>query len=124
MKNDRNSIIYDKSFKFAIKTVNLYKHLCTKQKEYVLSKQLLRSGTSIGANIREALEAQSKKDFIAKLYIAIKEASESKYWLELLIETKYIEQNSGQTMLQELTEIIKILNKIIKTTKQNLNTIQ
>ena len=124
MKNDRNSIIYDKSFKFAIKTVNLYKHLCTKQKEYVLSKQLLRSGTSIGANIREALEAQSKKDFIAKLYIAIKEASESKYWLELLIETKYIEQNSGQTMLQELTEIIKILNKIIKTTKQNLNTVQ
>lgn len=121
MKNDRNSIIYDKSFKFAIKTVNLYKYLCTKQKEYVLSKQLLRSGTSIGANIREALEAQSKKDFIAKLYIAIKEASESKYWLELLIETKYIEQNSGQTMLQELTEIIKILNKIIKTTKQNLN---
>ena len=120
MKNDRNSIIYDKSFKFAIKTVNLYKHLCTKQKEYVLSKQLLRSGTSIGANINEALEAQTRKDFIAKLAIALKEASETRYWINLIVATEYLEREHGEILINELTEIIKILNKMIKTAKQNL----
>ena len=120
MKNDRNSIIYDKSFKFAIKIVNLYKYLCTKQKEYVLSKQLLRSGTSIGANINEALEAQTRKDFIAKLAIALKEASETRYWINLIVATEYLEREHGEILTNELTEIIKILNKMIKTAKQNL----
>jgi four helix bundle protein len=90
------------------------------KKEFVLSKQILRSGTSIGANVREALEAQSKKDFISKLSIALKEATETEYWLELLRETGYIEDKFCAPLLNDLTEIIKLLNSIIKTTKQNM----
>ena len=88
---DKN-VVLDKAFNFAIRVVNLYKFLCKDKKEYTLSKQLLRSGTSIGANINEAQAGQSKKDFIAKMAIASKEARESKYWIRLLIETKYLDK--------------------------------
>ena len=86
---DKN-IIVDKSFEFAIRVVNLYKYLCEKKNEYTLSKQLLRSGTSIGANVVEAQQAQSKADFISKISIALKEATETKYWLQLLQAANYL----------------------------------
>ena len=86
----KENILLSKSFKFAVRVVKLYKYLCDDKKEYVLSKQLLRCGTSIGANINEAQDAQSKKDFISKLSISLKEARESKYWIELLKETEYL----------------------------------
>ncbi len=114
----KDNVICEKSFEFAIRIVELYKDLKDTKKEYVLSKQVLRSGTSIGANIREAVEAQSKRDFISKLSIALKETSETKYWLELLIATNYIESNSGQEILNKNNEIYKILRSIIITTKE------
>jgi four helix bundle protein len=120
MINRNDSIVYLKSFKFAVRVVELYKLLCEEKKEYVLSKQLLRSGTSIGANIREALEGQSKKDFIAKLSISLKEATETEYWLELMYETNYLDQKRFESLLNDLKEIIKLLNSIIKTSKRNV----
>jgi len=115
------NIVLDKSFNFAIRVVNLYKFLCKDKKEYILSKQLLRSGTSIGANINEAQAGQSKKDFIAKMAIASKEARESKYWIRLLIETKYLDKESKHTesLLSEIEEIIKLLTSIVKTSQNN-----
>ena len=117
---DKN-IVLDKSFNFAIRVVNLYKFLCKDKKEYILSKQLLRSGTSIGANINEAQAGQSKKDFIAKMAIASKEARESKYWIRLLIETKYLDKESKHTesLLSEIEEIIKLLTSIVKTSQNS-----
>lgn len=115
-----NSIIADKSFKFAKRIVFLYKQLTEEHNEYVMSKQILRSGTSIGANVKEALRGQSKKDFLFKLYISLKETDETEYWLNLLIDTGYIEKNAGINLLKDCQEISKILNAIIKTTKNNL----
>lgn len=117
----KDNIVLDKSFDFAIRVVKLYKYLCSEKKEYVLSKQLLRCGTSIGANINEAQAGQSKADFIAKMSIASKEARESKYWIDLLIATKYIdaEENHVKTLLRDIDEIIKLLTKIIKTGQEN-----
>jgi len=111
----KENIILDKSFNFAVRIVNVYKYLVTK-KEYVLSKQLLRSGTSIGANINEAQAGQSKADFIAKMSIASKEARESKYWIELLIKTDYLNINDKhtQSLLSEIEELIKLLTSIVK----------
>ena len=91
-----NNVVADKSKSFAIRIIKFYKYLCDEKKEFVLSKQILRSGTSIGANIREAFYGHSKADFIAKLQIALKECSESEYWLELLIESGYYDDNSKQ----------------------------
>lgn len=115
----RGNVVYDKAFSFAIKMVQLNKMLCEDKKEYVLSKQLLKAGTSIGANIRESLEAQSRKDFISKLSIALKEAVESEYWLDLLTETQYIDKDCYLEASNQLREIIKLLNAIIKTTNAN-----
>ena len=117
---DKN-VVLDKSFNFAIRVVNLYKFLCKDKKEYTLSKQLLRSGTSIGANINEAQAGQSKNDFIAKMAIASKEARESKYWIRLLIETKYLDKESIHTesLLSEIEEIIKLLTSIVKTSQNS-----
>ena len=115
-----DNILVDKSFKFAIRVVKLYKYLCDSKKEYTLSKQLLRSGTSIGANINEAQEAQSKADFISKLSISLKEARESKYWIELLKETDYLSENEANSIIEDLVEILKLLTSIIKSTKQNI----
>ena len=105
----RDNIILDKSFEFAIRVVKLYKYLCSEKKEYVLSKQLLRSGTSIGANINEAQAGQSKADFIAKMSISSKESRESKYWIELLIKTEYlnIDDKHTKSLQNEIEEIVK-----------------
>ena len=109
--------IQDKSFKFAIRIVNLYKMLCTDRKEYVLSKHLLRSGTSIGANITEAQQAQSKADFRSKLNIALKETSETKYWLRLLAATDYLTEVEFDSIFSDCTEIEKILVVSVKSLK-------
>lgn len=117
----QNNLILDKSFAFAVRIVKLYKYLCDEQKEYVLSKQLLRCGTSIGANINEAQAGQSKADFIAKMSIASKEARETNYWIELLIETKYlnIEDTHVKSLKEDIEEIIKLLTSIIKSSQVN-----
>lgn len=111
--------VKDKSFKFAIEIIQLYKELVEKH-EFVISKQILRSGTSIGANVQEAQQAQSKADFIHKMSIALKEAQETNYWLLLFQESKLVDFNySHYITLSE--EIIKMLTSIIKTSKKNLN---
>ena len=111
--------ILDKSKSFAIRIINLYRYLQEEKHEHVMSKQLLRSGTSIGANCREASRAQSRPDFISKLQIALKEADESAYWLELLYETEYLEEKQFQSIYTDAEELIKILVSIINTTKRN-----
>ncbi len=115
-----NNIIKDKSFNFAIQIVKLYKYLSENKNEFVLSKQILRSGTSIGANINEALQGQSKKDFLMKMNISLKECSETKYWLELLYATEYIDKKMMVSIHNDCIEIEKILTSIVKTTKINL----
>ena len=114
-----DSIVFEKSKRFAIRIVKLYKYLCDEKKEVVLSKQLLRSGTSIGANIAEANSAFSKKDFLAKMYIAFKECSESKYWLDLLYKTGYLTQSEFDSINADCTELQKLLSSITKTLKDN-----
>lgn len=109
------NIILNKSKTFAIRIINLYKYLCDTKNEYVLSKQLLRSGTNIGANVREASVAQSKKDFIAKMNIALKEAAESEYWIELLYETEYISKSEFDSIKADCSEINKLLIAIVRT---------
>jgi four helix bundle protein len=113
-----DNILKKKSFEFAIRIVNLYKLLTGDRKEFVLSKQLLRSGTSIGANVREGLNAQSKADFVHKLSISQKECDETLYWLELLKETNYINASEFLSINNDATELLKILRSIILTTKQ------
>ena len=115
----KENIIEIKSFDFAVRIVNLYKHLTTDKKEYVLSKQLLRSGTSIGANVSEAESGQSKADFTAKMNIALKEASETMYWLRLLHKTEYLSESEFNSIYTNSLEITAILTAICKTTKNN-----
>jgi four helix bundle protein len=117
----QNSIIGEKSMAFAIRIVKLYKYLTNEKNEYVLSKQLLRSGTSIGANTRESKNAQSKNDFLNKLNIALKEADESEYWLEILYKTEFLNNNEYISLHNDLCEIIKILTTIIKTLKADVD---
>ena len=117
----KENILVDKSFHFAVRIIKLYKYLSENNKEYVLSKQLLRSGTSIWANIQESQDAQSKKDFLSKLSISLKEAKETLYWLKLLEETNYIKEKDFNSINEDLLEIIKLLTSIIKTIKKNLN---
>ena len=114
-----NNIIKDKSRDFAIRIVRLYQYLSEEKREFVLSKQLLRSGTSIGANVRESYNAQSKADFINKLNIALKEADETAYWLELLYESGIIDKQCFDSMYNDLKEIIALLTSSIKTAKRN-----
>ncbi len=116
-----NSQVYDKAYQFAIRIVNAYKYLYKEKKEFVLSKQLLRSGTSIGANIAEANGAISKADFRAKMSIAYKECLEVKYWLSLLKDTGYINQNAFASIHGDAQEISKMLWKILKTTNSSPN---
>ena len=119
----QENIILDKSFSFAVRIVKLFKYLSNEKKEYILSKQLLRCGTSIGANINEAQAAQSKKDFISKMSISSKEARESKYWIDLLISTNYLKEEDKhvQSLLNDTEEIIKLLTTIIKSSEGNSN---
>ena len=113
-----DSIVGRKSFDFAVRVVRLYKFLCYEKREFVLSRQLLRSGTSIGANIREALQGQSKKDFICKMNIALKEANESLYWIELFIESDILDEKQGQSIWNDCNELVSLLIAIIKTSKK------
>jgi len=121
MVNDiKENIIKDKSFIFAVRIVKLYRHLQESKKEFLLSKQLLRSGTSIGAMIREAEHAETKNDFKHKMSIAQKEANETIYWLELLKETGYLTTTEFDSINENAVEIIKLITSIIKTTKTSL----
>ena len=113
-----SAIIENKSFEFAIRIVNLYKYLTTEKKEYVLAKQLLKSGTSIGANVSEGEQAQSKADFHSKMCIALKEANETYYWLRLLLATEYITEKEYIPIESDIKEILALLTSICKTTQQ------
>ena len=115
----KDSLIKDKTKDFALRIIKLYKYLTLTAdvKEYVLSKQVLRSGTSIGANVKEALRGQSRPYFRSKMSIALKEASETEYWLELLHESDYIDEKAYTSIINENIEIIKILTRIVKNSE-------
>ena len=113
-----DNVVADKSKSFAIRIIKFYKYLCDEKKEFVLSKQILRSGTSIGANIRESKNAQSKADFISKMNIALKEADETAYWMELLWESEIIGKSQVIDLYELNTELIKLLTAIIKSSKK------
>lgn len=113
------NVIVDKSYDFAVRIVKLYSYLSKNKSEYVLSKQILKAGTSIGANVVEAQDAQSRNDFISKLNIALKECSETMYWLKLLNDTKYIDDKMFESLYCDCNEIHKMLTSIIVTTKNN-----
>jgi len=117
MKKD--NIIQIKSYDFAIRIVKLYKHLSQEKKEFVLSKQLLRSGTSIGANVEEAIGGQSRKDFYAKLTISYREARESHYWIRLLKDTEYLTSKEADSLLFDIDEILKIIGSIQKSIRNS-----
>ncbi len=119
MKTKEENIIASKSKAFAIRCINLYKYLRENKNEYVMSKQLLRSGTSIGANVKEAIRGQSKADFGTKMNIALKEASESEYWIELLQETDFLADIEAESILTDCRELLKILTAIVKTAYTN-----
>ena len=119
-KDRRKNVIQDKSFAFAVRIVAFCRNLQMEQKEFVLSKQLLRSGTSIGANVEEAIGAQSRKDFAAKMSIAAKEARDTIYWLRLLQAAKMLEGSSLDGLVSECREVLTILNSIILTTRTSL----
>ena len=119
MKKEEDNLILVKSKAFALKIIRLYKYLCEEKKEFVLSKQVLRSGTSIGANAKEASMAQSKKDFEAKLSIALKESGETEYWLELLHDSDYIGNASFESIYADNKELIRILTSILKSSRSN-----
>ena len=116
----KNNVLKERSFAFALKVVQLYKDLSGNRKEYVLSKQLVRSGTSIGALIRESENAASKKDFLSKLTIALKEADETQYWLELLFQAGYISIEEFQMLHHLCDELISMLVASVKTLKRRL----
>lgn len=116
----KESILSAKSFGFSLRIIKLYKYMSSELKEFVLSKQVLRSGTSIGANVEESVHAQSKLDFISKLSIAQKEAIETNYWLRLLKESSYLTSEQADSLLVDCEELQKLLTASIKTAKQNL----
>ena len=117
MKDD--NIIQIKSYAFAVRIVKAYQFLSNDKKEFVLSKQLLRCGTSIGANVEEAIGGQSDKDFFAKLSIAYKEARETHYWIRLLKDTDYLSEEQSESLLNDVTELLKIIGSIQKTLRNN-----
>ncbi len=116
-----NNILKEKSFGFAIRIVNLYKFLTTEKNEYILSKQILRSGTSIGAMVCESEHSESKMDFVHKLAIAQKETNETLYWLKLLYATDFIEEEAYESVNQDALALLKMLTACIKTVKRNIN---
>lgn len=113
------NIVQVKSYAFAVRIVRLYQHLCLEKKEFVLSKQVLRCGTSIGANVEEAIGGQSRKDFLAKLSIAYKEARETRYWLRLLKDTEYLSISEFESIYADSNELCRIIASILKSTKTN-----
>ncbi|MBV6485933.1 MAG: hypothetical protein KFKLKKLM_02554 [Flavobacteriales bacterium] len=121
MENGKKNIVQEKSFAFALRIINLSKFLQKEQKEFVLSKQILRSGTAVGALIKEAEHAQSKADFIHKMSIALKEANETDYWIELLYQSSDLSEEAYQSIHPEIQELIKLLVSIVKSSKVNIN---
>jgi len=120
LRMKKSNVVADKSFDFAVRIVKLYRFLCEEKKEYVLSKQLVRSGTSIGANIEEALQAQSKRDYLSKMNIALKEANETLYWIRLFHATQLLDDKQKESIFADCNEVISILVAIVKTTKKNM----
>ena len=118
MKTKEENIIGAKSYAFAVRCVNLYKFLCEEKKDYTIGRQLLRSGTSIGANVKEAIRGVSRADFATKMSISLKEASESEFWIEILRDTSYITEEQADSMLKDCQELLKLLMSIVKTSKQ------
>ena len=116
-----DNILSPKSYRFALRTVKLYKWLISNYNEYVLSKQFLRSGTAIGALIREAEHAQSKADFLNKMNVALKEANETEYWLMLLKDAEYLSEKEYESINLDCQELVKLLISIVKSTKKSLN---
>ena len=116
----KENIIADKTYNFAVRIVNLYKYLIETEKEFVMPKQLLRCGTSIGANVSEAVKAQTTADFYTKLTIALKEANETQYWIKLLYDTDYLTEQQYSSIKKDIDEIVAILVAITKTTKEKL----
>ena len=115
MRDD--NVILEKSMSFAVRIVNLSRYLREERQEYVLSKQVLRSGTSVGANVREAMYGQSRNDFIAKMSISLKEAAETEYWIELLMRTAYLTDEQYQSIKSDCSEMAKLLTSIVKNAK-------
>lgn len=115
----KDNVVKSKSFSFALRVIKLYRFLTEDQREFVLSRQLLRSGTAIGAMVREAEQAESRADFIHKMAIALKEANESAYWIELLNQSGYIDTNGYESIYPEIVELLKLLTAIIKSSKGN-----
>lgn len=121
MQNNKENIIKEKSYAFALRIIKLYKFLIESKKEYVISKQILRSGTSIGANIEEAIGGRTKKDFVNKIFIAYKEARETHYWIRLLRDSGYLKSKEADSILVDCEELIKITGKIISTSRKGLD---
>jgi len=121
LKEVKDNVIKDKSYRFALRMIKAYKYLTQEQREFILSKQVLRSGTTIGALIREGEHAQSKADFVNKMSIALKEANEIEYWLMLLKDSEYFDEKSYTSIHQDCDELIRLLVSIIKTARQNSN---
>lgn len=115
------NIVKEKSFDFAIRIVKLYKYLMDEKKEFVLSIQILRSGTSVGANINEVQQGQSKKDFLMKMNISLKECTETKYWIELLSATDYINVEQKESIIKDCIELEKLFTSIVKTTNKQMD---
>ena len=113
-----DNVVLDKSFDFSVRIIRVYQYLCSEYKEYVLSKQLLRCGTSIGANINEAQYAISKKEFLSKMYIAFKESAETVYWLKLLYRTDYLTDAQYNSIIQDCMELHVLLSSITKSTRE------
>ncbi len=117
---NKGDTIYEKSYAFALRIVKAYKFLTDSQKEFILSKQLLRSGTSIGALCKEAQHAQSRADFLNKMNVALKEANETEYWLSILKDSEFIDETSYKSIQTDCSEILRLLISIVKTTKNTL----
>lgn len=118
---EKKNVVREKSFAFALRIVNLSRYLLDEKREFVLSKQLLRSGTAIGALVREAEQAESKPDFIHKMSIALKEANETDYWLDLLYHSQLLEEKGFASIKEDAVEMIKLLTSIVKTSKHRMN---
>ena len=121
MKTKEENTVARKSYSFSVRCVNLYKYLSEEKHDCIIGKQLLRSGTSVGANVKEAVRGYTKADFASKISIALKEASETEFWIELLRDTDYITASQADSMLNDCVELIKILTSILKKTKENIN---
>jgi len=115
----KENVILDKSYDFSLRIIKLYRYLGKEKKEFVLSKQVLRSGTAIGANVEEAVGAQSKKDFVAKISIAYKEARETMYWIRLLRDSRYIDSKGAKSLLKDCEELCRIIGSIQRISKDN-----